>query len=441
MIFRKYRILFLLSFVHIATAIEVSLVSWNILGPESMDHDQHFPGTEYFRRGFWKSRKEKIQSTIKKFTPDILCLQEVSSQMVDDSSFQHSYPLRLTNNREKLYALASVQNKGNSGGSVILYDPSKITLLESERCSLSNGSYDKAGAVAWAIFDPVKRSRLTKKENLLIVGSVHFSRANDRSQSLQGQNQVKSMLDCLENFLKNFGIDPNKNAIVIAGDFNTFYEEVANDFMKMPEIEKLQFKMLQHKMFTVSRRYKNQNQFGSIDHILYSPLVKLKSGLIIENYQDKPVVTAQDFVTNSDLNLFTQDGPSDHLPVGMCFELKEESLDEQVINQAKMSTTKVEDNPDFEDAIQRWIDDIETWRPKVQEFVRKGYCAWDAILVLLNLDPQVKQYIRSDRARSCRIRVYINNIVAEELKKIELEQQQTISSQLYSAQQIKQLRK
>lgn len=432
MIFPKNNIIFisfLLFSVQVHTALRLrseqpennnplSLLTWNVLGPQAPDLSEHFPNAQHFSQGLWeKSRLPKIQRIINELNPSIICLQEVSPEMVDGLNPSNPFRLHLqVPGHEYFYHVASACSKGRFGGAVVLYDRSKLQLLGSENCFLSDGNYDKAGAVAWAIFDLVGQSQQFKRElkNLLIIGSVHFSRANDRSQSAQGQAQMNSLLGCLYKFLAESGIDPQKNGIVIAGDFNTFYEEVANNFMKMPGVQDLGLKMFEHKLLTVSRKKNGQHEFASIDHILYTPLVETKTKAIFPEYQDEIVAQATDFITKSSTAVFSDNGPSDHLALFMQFQLQSYGEPQQLLHNRRQFNRNP--NSAYEKIVQNWFVHFESLKPEVEKLFAQGIKHWIFIFDKLSLDEKIRQYILEKRDHCIHLKQMINKMI-EEIKK------------------------
>ncbi len=396
---------------------KITVLSLNVLHPESMDLNDHFPNGRHFTNALWKTRKAKIQNLINAMDPTILCFQETSENMAN------SLQLHLAQNKGKHYQVAQAQNKGRSGGGVsILFDDSKISLIASQGFALSNGTFDQAGAVAWTLFYPGPSYRFKELEikNCLIVASVHLSRANDRSQSAQGQAQMGSLIQSLQKFARNVltnvgkQVDLSENIILIAGDMNTFYEEVANDFMQMNEVRALNLQMVPHKLWTVSRQGFSGKEFASIDHILYSPgITETKILIPSDNYQSEEVVTAKKFINLPELSLFTDVGPSDHLPLIISFSMPKVQQDlsqfarcHEVLNQCRT----------YDFIIENWFKNIDQAKSEIRNLAQQGIQDWKEIFDKLKLAPEIKTHVFNSIPRRYRFQALIETTVNDSIK-------------------------
>ena len=321
----------------IFTAQEYSLLSWNILGPQAPDINDHFPNSDQ------NQRMNAVAAIINKFNTDILCLQEVSFQLSENLS-------PLTKYLHPKYQRATYCNKGKHGGAVIFYDTQKFTL----NCYACLDSQNYNPLDKWIedlfkkeepkkIFNGVAAFALletkTTKQKIGIL-SVHLARGNKKgyfndndlikrnpiSNEEKGQAQLKSIFNLLKEFLANNNIKLESLPLIITGDFNTFYQEMAQEVIQYDFLQPLNLNLFDFNSFTVNTK---NGLFASIDHVLYS-----KNFITIDQFKsiaDREYIPETNNIKNfSDFMLqkkqrISQKYPSDHLPLNITFTLCEPS--------------------------------------------------------------------------------------------------------------------
>ena len=221
-----------------------TVLTHNILGPLTRDVTSFG-----FKYGDYTRLNMVIQNALKT-DAEILCLQEFDEyvwnylgQIIKDILVRQ-------------YKLVAYQPKGAHGG-VIIYCKQKWYIREHGQIQLG---YKQPGACAWGL---LKHSN----GQLVLVASIHLSRRADRSlTSIQtGRQQWDILLSELLSVVQN-----NQCSVVLTGDFNTLYSEVAAETIAYIS-QKLQLpvQMYQHGSWTQNNA---KGEFGALDHVLYSGL-------------------------------------------------------------------------------------------------------------------------------------------------------------------------
>lgn len=267
-----------------------SVLSWNILGPATRDvADFGFIKGDYGRLG-------KNLQLISEIDADILCFQEV------DLTSLHLFNNFLLAD----YVQAAYHEKGVHGGVVLFVKKSKFKVISTVSSALKNSASDAPGAFAGAVIENIE----TQKQ--LFIASVHLSKSSHREAISEGLYQVSDLCNQLGKNLSS--------SIILAGDFNTMYDDMRADLM--PYISQqlgVMLQMFEHNACTASS---STGEFKSIDHVLY---VNLKN-----NFDRSCVVSGkyahQNQQRSSENNVDESGGlihkmlPSDHVPVFVVFE-------------------------------------------------------------------------------------------------------------------------
>lgn len=224
-----------------------SVLSWNILGPNTQDSGGFFTKGDY-------SRLDPIIKRIKteiagNFGPSILCLQEIDLKTLQtmDTQFQAG----------NKYKRVAYQEKGGNGGAVLYVKSNDFDVIDSQGVDLGDG-----GSAAIGILKSKKTGAL------FAVSSLHLSRGSFAIFQAHGERQLarlKSVINALE--IKN-GLNSAEVHKVYAGDYNTDKSEVASstlDFLKNAQEEKYSDAFPQ--VDTVNDKYGNRK---GIDHIVTS---------------------------------------------------------------------------------------------------------------------------------------------------------------------------
>ena len=298
----KFKFLLLSMFMVVSIKlIAFTVYSQNILGPNTFDV-KNFD----FKLGDYSRIDELIKKAVLK-NADFLCFQEFDKNL---SSYKIDG-----------YDKVSFKEKGNNGG-VVIYSKHNAKLLGQGGLSI-----DKLGSIAYALFNIGNKK--------VLIASVHISRINNNQGEISGDSQWTQFIE----YLKNSNIDLKDCHIVIIGDFNTFYPEVAGHTTQfVSNVLKQQMNMYEHKSWTVF----NKQNFISIDHALYSSNLNIdnKNSFIGDNantYEDDRVLT-QDLVSLKQVDTkkyqidnYFLNNLSDHMPMFITFNFVDlsESFDKK----------------------------------------------------------------------------------------------------------------
>jgi endonuclease/exonuclease/phosphatase family metal-dependent hydrolase len=313
----------LLCSAFIFASSEFTLMTWNVLGMHATDL-KDFPDIQSI-----KDRPGEIRARIIDLHPDIVCLQEVSP---DDSAPDGMFDL---SKQDPLYKRVAFEMKGGHGGCAIFCNREKFDVLWQYGIGLTDkpGVRVQAklggGAAACALL------RVKNTDFVFLVCSVHLARANKRgtwdefqkkhllvTSEEKGVFQLKSLISQLNIALKskNF-FSCERYPVIWAGDFNTMYEEVKNEYCPA-----FKMSMFEHELLTVHNK---DGMFASIDHILYRPQGFLQhevSRQLIQGaakwgvYKNLAVSDLKDFLPHPKLGglpipLISKVFLSDHLPI------------------------------------------------------------------------------------------------------------------------------
>lgn len=158
----------------------------------------------------WNERKDTMVKVIKTFSPPVLCLQEVSPQMMLD----------LRKGLHNLYNIALEayhKSPGRTGeqlyGNAIIYDITKATLSDTYTIFHTESETSKRVAPV-ALFDISDR--------MISVASVHLRGYNIQNPDLAAKQKAKKPgFKELETYVDKLkGEESDLDGIVIAGDFN-----------------------------------------------------------------------------------------------------------------------------------------------------------------------------------------------------------------------------
>lgn len=184
-----------------------SVVSWNILGPNTQDAGSFFTLGDY-------KRIDRIIYRIKtqvngKFGPSIICLQEVDarSRSIIQKAFAHDYT-------EVIY-----RAKGVHGGVILLVKKSEFNVIDQKGITLPDG-----GAAAIGLIKSLKSGAV------FMVSSLHLSRSNHKSISnmISGERQLKFLQEAVNSLEKSHNLNSKKVHKIYAGDYNTDVKEFTN---------------------------------------------------------------------------------------------------------------------------------------------------------------------------------------------------------------------
>lgn len=226
-----------------------SVLSWNILGPNTQDVDDFFPGT----KGNYKRLDAVIHHIKSHNTPhgaSIIALQEVDGE----SRKKLAHELAKAGYQEIGY-----QEKGRNGGTALYAKTNEFDSMGNINMSLVGSDPKFPGAAAATLLQ-------SKKTNApLLVASVHVSRGNDsRPENVNSGNaQLSKLRDALH---QNFGPLP----MIVAGDFNTNSDEIQRT--TIPQIFHGAFQDVFAGATTSNSS--DGSKTGSIDHMLFSGLTR-----------------------------------------------------------------------------------------------------------------------------------------------------------------------
>ena len=342
-----YWICFLYSMPLFSIEQPFSLLTWNTLGLFAPDVQAH---------GFKKgdvSRLKRTSSIIKKYSPDIVCLQETGDTAV--AYFQGNKKLEYGSGLAGSYQLVAYAPKktgksiANSGSSIFLKNKGALQLIE------AGGIQHGYTVCAWAVVeDQVSQQRL-------LVMSAHISRMNEREEKEKGEQEWTAVIQALQPVLAKY---PD-SSLIFAGDFNIFFEEVAAEqdgTVKFLEgLLHTKLSMYHHNSWTVSRAlgeldkkswvyipYKNHDgsmvgyEFSSIDHVVFSDnntlaIMPKKSWAVTpdQSYVSSMVQTAQEKMQLSQTPI-SQILPSDHAPVYVSFVSKSHKPHEELLGLSRL---------------------------------------------------------------------------------------------------------
>lgn len=272
--------------------MQFSVLSWNILGPATRDvADFGFIKGDYGRLG-------KTLQLISAIDADILCFQEV------DLTSLHLFNNFLLAD----YLQAAYHEKGAHGGVVVYVKKSKFRVISIVASALKNSASDAPGAFAGAMIEAIE------VQQKLFVASVHLSKSSHREAIAEGLYQVADLCNQLRNNLAS--------SIILAGDFNTMYDDVRSEIIpSMSQELGVTLQIFEHNLCTVSSV---SGEFKSIDHVLYAGIRNNfeKSCVISGKYAYENQQRSQENGMHEQGDVIHKILPSDHTPVFVVFELK-----------------------------------------------------------------------------------------------------------------------
>jgi endonuclease/exonuclease/phosphatase family metal-dependent hydrolase len=258
-----------------------SVLSWNILGPATRDvADFGFIQGDYGRLG-------KSLQVVSEIDADIVCFQEV------DLTSLHLFNNFLLAD----YLQASYHEKGAHGGVVVYVKKSKFKVVSAVSSMLKNSASDAPGAFAGAVVENIETAKS------LFVASVHMSKSSHREAISEGLYQVADLCNQLG---KNVA-----SSIILAGDFNTMYDDMRADLTPyMSEILAQKIVIFEHDSCTADS---STGEFKSIDHILYAGLSidMQRSCAISEKYAH----SRAQYLAKENIVPIHKKLPSDHAPI------------------------------------------------------------------------------------------------------------------------------
>lgn len=310
-----------------------SILTWNVLGVHAPDVESYRYSQSPFSFNYGDSSRLNVTAhLLNTCDADIICLQELADSFLasPESPFGKEFD----------YTCVSHMKKGSSGVAICCHKAKKMVCLEA-------GTVPAAfpGACAWAVFGNSNDKNVKSRE--VLVASVHIGRPNDRSGKDDADNQWQAIVKDLALVMKRYAL----SSIILAGDLNTFYEEVFKDTKKyLSKLLGVSIDMYSHCCWTANANkhfiFKKTRQdltgkgdladfeFASIDHVLYSNdslvLEKDRSwvGSSANMYKDSLVLSAIQKVNYNDLShnekmpLIHNFVPSDHLPVFVTFDFQ-----------------------------------------------------------------------------------------------------------------------
>lgn len=174
-----------------------TVLSWNVLGPNTLDVGN------FFTKGDYRRLEEHIK-IILNLKPDIVALQEIDGQ-AHDLLLQKFKTLFKT---EKLILL-NRQEKGANGGTALLINANKFKVINATGIPLQ-GTGKYPGAASLAIIESLQ----TKIQ--YHVASAHISRTSFPAGQADGDMQLNTLKLALS----------TPFPIIVAGDFNTNSPEI-----------------------------------------------------------------------------------------------------------------------------------------------------------------------------------------------------------------------
>lgn len=270
--------------------MQISVLSWNILGPGTGDvQDYGFIQGDYGRLG-------KHLEIIHSYQADILCFQEV------DLTTLHLFNSFLLGE----YTQGAYHDKGAHGGVVVYVKKSKYELIDSVSALLPGNQERSAGAFAGAFIKDIQG------ESELFIASIHLNKSS-KAEALS--DAIKQISDLCNQIAKNLPIK-----VVIAGDYNTMYEDMKQSVLPvMSQVLGKEFLMFEHSACTSSS---NSGELSSIDHVVYRGL-KLdleNSCLVTSKHHHVHAKNLKKIYENGREYVVQPELPSDHVPVLAVFE-------------------------------------------------------------------------------------------------------------------------
>lgn len=267
-----------------------SVLSWNILGPETRDvEDYGFIKGDYGRLG-------KHLDIIRQYEADVLCFQEV------DLTTLHFFNNFLLGEYNQL----AYHDKGAHGGIVVYAKKSKFELIEPIGALLKSTEVRAPGAFCGAIIKSIQDG------SQLFVGSIHVSKSSKQEAISDGIEQISDL--CLR-LGKNL---PSK--IILAGDFNTMYDDMKQTIVPLMQ-QKLdkEIVMFEHETCT---SYSSSGELSSIDHVLYAgfTLDFSQSCVITSKYRHVHASQLEKTYEHGREHIVQPEIPSDHAPVFTVFK-------------------------------------------------------------------------------------------------------------------------
>ncbi|MBP9765286.1 endonuclease/exonuclease/phosphatase family protein [Candidatus Babeliales bacterium] len=220
---------------------EIKVLTWNVLGDKVMDAKEVFPHLTPAQQ------EQRFKDNIRQLANpgffgqcDFLCLQEIRSAQVID----------VGNMLAPDYAVAAYAQKGPNGGVLLAYNSKKYKKFADLDMQLLHG-----GAVACGLFDDGSQA--------IAVCSVHISKpvvVKGQGDKNQGIDQLREVLNVIQTTAQALG--GSGVPLIIAGDFNTLYAEVASDCKRSYGL-----KIHNHGRYTTNDIL---GKFGATDCILYN---------------------------------------------------------------------------------------------------------------------------------------------------------------------------
>lgn len=319
------------------TGSSFSLVTWNLLGPNAPDVDSFKLPAHTALWNFKKGDMERLNKEsefLQKMNADVICVQECDRNIIVPDG----------------YRLACYQEKGSAGVG-LWYKQNVMNCVDGEGKNFEitvpeKPKWKSQNACAWGVFS----SNKNPSPNVLIC-SVHLGRSNGRSDEEIGKKIWDALAEILKEPIQNYRC----SSVIIAGDFNTNYEELANIGQNyVSKLFQVPFVMYTHNSWTVNGNSKFvfgkgapaltdaqcfdplNFEFTAIDHVMYTNdtlnLINKSSyvGDHKNSYGDVQVSIVQNKVPYNKLNetnlpLIHARFPSDHLPIFATFEFKKTS--------------------------------------------------------------------------------------------------------------------
>jgi len=270
--------------------MSISVLSWNILGPATRDVVEYgfIPG-DYGRLG-------KHLEIISNLDADILCFQEI------DLTTLHFFNNFLLSQ----HAQVAYHEKGAHGGVVVYVKKSKFDFVSSVGSLLKSNHKKSPGAFCGGVIKSIS----TSEE--FFIASVHLSKSSSSQAVLEAEYQISDLCNYVG---KNL---PEK--IILAGDFNTMYEDMQQGVLETIS-KKLNKKFLifEHESCTF---HAPSSQPFSIDHVVYSGLeINLeKSCVITSKYHHVQPNNLKKIYEHGFEHVVQPEIPSDHSPVLVIFK-------------------------------------------------------------------------------------------------------------------------
>lgn len=213
---------------------KISIVSWNMLGLDSMDMATWF-ADQAIAKGqrllpneyavIKEKRKNRLLGQIQRLQQtdaSILCLQEVGPQARD--ILQRNLPG---------YTMVAYQQKGKSNGTILFVKKSEFDVVGGRGIGLGdkipNGPNGEDRGYEGAAAIGLLRSKATGA--LFVVSSVHVSRANEKTleNTQQGTRQLQTLKNAIAQLEAKHNVTSDDVHRMDAGDFNTGKEEFASN--------------------------------------------------------------------------------------------------------------------------------------------------------------------------------------------------------------------